>query len=305
MRKSYKTFLSLGILAASIGLGYGAYVQVQTMIDTKVAELKFNEFSDSVTKVMDYNRTYDRSVRIEHGGSLGSGVQIEDDLVITARHVIFGDDLMNETPPEKITVFISGEAYEAVVEKNSRPDDLATLRMKKPRAMYWGHIGIACSNRIDDGNPYGNPFLDPREYYTVGNPYGQNMVSRFGHLANEGFAGLVGNPYDPVTHKSEFERIQSLFATRITLDMALQPGNSGGGLFNADHQLVGIISSVNVVPPLVATFAEQPLDVRLVGTYTYAIKASAVCRFLGEEMLKNRKDVATDFLKQRDEKRKS
>lgn len=273
----------LGALAVSLALGVGAYFQIAEMIDHRVhsSELRSSTTEKAIAS-QDYdnfNRTLLLSARIEvevaGGQGLGSGTLVAPNKILTAHHVLFGEDGMRK--PEKITVVIGGKRYNGKVGKQEMPSDLASVTLDES-VPEWKGIRLSCDDKA----------VTKEEYYAIGHPHGMDKVVRYGHLAASGWAGTPFNPFDPITEKASFELFQNLFKHRYTYDIHLQPGNSGGGMFDSKGNLVGVVSSVNVVPALKAKgfaivdgeFSEIPVQVLLTGGFTYVIKASTVCSFI-------------------------
>ena len=146
---------------------------------------------------------------------LGSGVLIsKDGLVMTAAHVV-------QTADQVEVEFLSGEKTWAKVVTSSPWEDLALLHLEAPpKKIRPARIGD--SDQVEIGDPV----------FVVGTPYGLSHSLSAGHISarhggdhKEGApAGLPGE----------------LFQT----DAAINQGNSGGPMFNADGEVIGIVSHI-------------------------------------------------------------
>ena len=145
-------------------------------------------------------------VEVKTGFGQGSGVIIEPQgLIITNNHVVQG-----QTRVEVVNA--SGESMSAEVIRTNEFQDLAVLRPA-------GDVGPGIQ-LVDDA--VGPPEIGA-PVFAIGSPFGfQNTVT----------AGVV-----------------SAFRTDdgrplIQFDAPVNPGNSGGGLFNLEGRLVGIPTSI-------------------------------------------------------------
>lgn len=152
----------------------------------------------------------------EQDSGAGSGVILTNDgYIVTNNHVIAG--------AERITVYLQdGTQYEAKLVGTDSFTDLAVIKVEAenlPAAV------IGTSSDVQVGETV----------YAIGNPLGvlTSSVSR----------GII----------SGLDRTIEVEGTSMTLmqtDAAVNPGNSGGGLFNINGQLIGIVNaksaSINV-----------------------------------------------------------
>jgi len=146
--------------------------------------------------------------------SLGSGVIIDEDAdILTALHVV--------ADATRITVtFADGLTVEAKVFATQPDNDIAGLRAL-------GHpdnMAIATM-----GNP--NNLTVGEDAIVIGNPFG---LSR--SLSTGVISGLHRTIQPPGAAKPMTELIQ--------FDASVNPGNSGGPLFNRDGDVVGIVSGL-------------------------------------------------------------
>ena len=146
--------------------------------------------------------------------ALGSGVIIDEDAdILTALHVV-GD-------ATKITVtFADGLTVEAKIFAKQADNDIAGIRAL-------GHPDNMTVATL--GNPNGLNVGD--DAIVIGNPFG---LSR--SLSTGVISGLHRSIQPPGAEKPMTELIQ--------FDAAVNPGNSGGPLFNRDGDVVGIVSGL-------------------------------------------------------------
>ena len=146
--------------------------------------------------------------------SLGSGVIIDEDAdILTALHVV--------TDATKITVtFADGSTYEAQIFARQPDNDIAGIRaMGHPDQMTIATMGNANALNVGD------------DAIVIGNPFG---LSR--SLSTGVISGLHRSIQPPGADKPMTELIQ--------FDASVNPGNSGGPLFNRDGDVVGIVSGL-------------------------------------------------------------
>ncbi|HEV2009777.1 MAG TPA: trypsin-like peptidase domain-containing protein [Candidatus Limnocylindria bacterium] len=146
--------------------------------------------------------------------SLGSGVIIDDAAdILTALHVV--------TDASKITVtFADGSTYEAQIFARQPQNDIAGIRaMGHPDQMAIATMGNANALNVGD------------DAIVIGNPFG---LSR--SLSTGVISGLHRSIQPPGADKPMTELIQ--------FDASVNPGNSGGPLFNRDGDVVGIVSGL-------------------------------------------------------------
>ncbi len=138
----------------------------------------------------------------------GSGVIIGPHTVLTARHIIQGaNDLYIETA--------DGKRHEAIGWTVDEDNDCG-LMFFDPRDKFDSVLEFADSNDLQVGDIT----------FIVGSPYGKELF-------NTVTFGIV----------SGLNRRISFFGTcgLITSDTAVNPGNSGGPVFNTQGQMIGIV----------------------------------------------------------------
>jgi S1-C subfamily serine protease len=145
---------------------------------------------------------------------LGSGVIFDEDAdILTALHVV--------NDATRITVtFSDGSTYEAKIFARQPDNDIAGIRaLGHPDPMAVATLGNANALNIGD------------DAIVIGNPFG---LSR--SLSTGVISGLHRTIQPPGADKPMTELIQ--------FDASVNPGNSGGPLFNRDGDVVGIVSGL-------------------------------------------------------------
>src|SRR5438105_1257563 len=146
--------------------------------------------------------------------SLGSGVVFDADAdILTALHVVNDAD--------KITVtFADGSTFEAKIFARQPDNDIAGIRaLGHPDQLAVATLGNANALNVGD------------DAIVIGNPFG---LSR--SLSTGVISGLHRSVQPPGADKPMTELIQ--------FDASVNPGNSGGPLFNRDGDVVGIVSGL-------------------------------------------------------------
>lgn len=176
----------------------------------EVAEL----VKDSVVEINTEYTTQSMWFQYVNGGA-GSGVILsEDGYVVTNAHVIMNED--ETATADSVTVRLAnGEEYKAEIKGYDTESDIAVLKIDAT-----GLEPVQCGN--SDNLAVGE------EVIVVGNPLGE-------------LGGTVTNGIVSAT-----EREISVNGTKMTLiqtNAAVNPGNSGGGMFNMEGKLVGIVNA--------------------------------------------------------------
>lgn len=171
------------------------------------------------------------------GTSLGSGSIVSPNgLAITCYHVVDSE--------KKVTVVLgTGETYEAVVVAVDRDLDMALLQLPK-RGTKYNFSKIA--SRIEEGDT-AITFTNP---HGIRNSITQGIVSKIDTFG----------PYS----KDSFTLFDALVA----------PGSSGGGIFNIDGELIGMVDAV---------FTQ--------GSLMLGVKASDLSKFLNNYLNKHSKVI--------------
>ncbi len=145
----------------------------------------------------------------------GSGVILSTDgYVITNNHVICGDD--GVTPADTITVRLTnGEEYKAELIGTDADSDIAILKIEAE-----GLSPAVCGN--SDKLVVGESVL------AVGNPLGE-----LGGTQTEGIISALDREID----------VNGTTMTLLQTSAAVNPGNSGGALFNMRGELIGVVNA--------------------------------------------------------------
>lgn len=151
--------------------------------------------------------------RVVNISGLGSGVVVSaDGLVLTAAHVVQSADRIRVR-------FVDGEDVDARVIASEPAADVALLKLDRlPPSGGVARLGDSSKMRVGD------------EVFVVGAPYGMSHTLTVGHVSGR---------HHPHTVSGEFLEGE-LFQT----DAAVNQGNSGGPMFNADGEVVGIVSHI-------------------------------------------------------------
>lgn len=158
-------------------------------------------------------------VSTQQGGSQGSGVIIDDDgNIVTNNHVVAG------AGEGEVRVTLSdGRIFAASIVGTDPTTDLAVIRLDDAP----DDLTPAAFGDSDDVT-VGEAVL------AVGNPLG---------LANTATTGIVSALDRPVS-TSEQGSADTVVTNAIQIDAAVNPGNSGGPLFDAQGRVIGITSSI-------------------------------------------------------------
>lgn len=152
------------------------------------------------------------------GEAEGSGVIADaDGNIITNNHVVAG------AQDDKVQVTLSdGRIYTADVVGTDTTTDLAVIRLQDPPD------DLSPAAMAEKTPTVGDPVM------AVGNPLG---------LANTVTTGIVSALDRPVS-TTESGSSETVVTNAIQIDAAVNPGNSGGPLFNAAGEVIGITSSI-------------------------------------------------------------
>lgn len=152
------------------------------------------------------------------GGGQGSGVIVDDEgHIVTNNHVVAGAQ-------GKVQVTLTdGRLFEASVVGTDPTTDLAVIKLDDaPDDLVAAALGD--SAKVEVG----------QSVMAVGNPLG---------LANTVTTGIVSAVDRPVSTSAE-DGSQATVTNAIQIDAAVNPGNSGGPLFDAQGRVIGINSSI-------------------------------------------------------------
>ena len=163
------------------------------------------------TEQMSSSQTWFGGYYVQSGA--GSGVIIsQDGYILTCAHVVSGATSV------KVQLNGSDESYDATVVGQDSTSDIAVLKID---AAGLNPAVIGDSDALAVGEVA----------VAVGNPLGT--------LSNTVTDGIVSALNRQVT-------VQNNDMTLIQTDASISPGNSGGGLFNAEGDLIGIVNAKSV-----------------------------------------------------------
>jgi putative serine protease PepD len=158
-------------------------------------------------------------VTTAQGEAQGSGV-----IVDTEGHVVTNNHVVSGAQDDQVTVTLTdGRILTADVVGTDPTTDLAVIQLQDaPDDLTAAALGD--SSEITVGDPV----------MAVGNPLG---------LANTVTTGIVSALDRPVS-TTESGAAEAVVTNAIQIDAAVNPGNSGGPLFDAEGRVIGITSSI-------------------------------------------------------------
>lgn len=157
-------------------------------------------------------------VRTAQGAGTGSGVIVDDE-----GHVLTNDHVVGDAVDGGLQVTLSdGRVYEATIVGLDPTTDLAVIQLvDAPDDLTPAVLGD--SDALDVGEAV----------MAVGNPLGLDSTVT---------TGIVSALHRPVSTSDGAD--ETVVTNAIQIDAAVNPGNSGGPLFDASGQVVGITSSI-------------------------------------------------------------
>lgn len=156
-----------------------------------------------------------------NGASAGSGVIIDDKgHILTNDHVIAGSD-------ELFVTLHDGRIFEAEVAGTDSATDLAVLTLKNPPEDLT-IAQFADSTQIVVGQPVS----------AIGNPLGLSFTM------TSGIVSALDRPVQTLNDQARSLEAARVVTNAIQLDAAVNPGNSGGPVFDENGRVVGIASSI-------------------------------------------------------------
>ncbi len=145
--------------------------------------------------------------------SSGSGVIIsEDGYILTCHHVV-------ENAVSVTVTLNSGKSYMATLVGSDENSDLAVIRIKAENGEKFVYAEQGCSADLVVGE----------RVVAIGNPLGT-------------LGGTVTDGIISATERS-IQTSDSVTMTLLQTNAAINSGNSGGGLFNLDGKLIGIVNA--------------------------------------------------------------
>ncbi len=226
-RKSVVWVLLLGALLWPAGVR-AELPDRYTLADLKLLERAFQELAENVRPsvvaiqtyvIPDPARTGHRFFKIPR--NRGSGFVIDSDgYIATNRHVLEDSDLIQVRLHD-------GRAFEATVRQSDLRSDLAVIKIDAQdlRPIEWGDLENLKVNQwcFAVGNPFGLAGGDGRLSITYG------VVSALGRNLTEQLAVNWDIQY---------------YGNLIETSTAINPGYSGGPLFNVDGEVIGIVTAI-------------------------------------------------------------
>ncbi len=185
--------------------------------DTKHQEISelFQQVNKSVVLIYAFGRDTSKpgakNLKIEK--EIGSGVVIsEDGLIMTASHVVHIADRV-------IVKFLDGGKTDAEILSSVPQADVALIKLKNvPIDLSVAELGD--SDKVKTGE----------KIFVVGAPYGIDHTLSVGYIS-----GRLNKDHV----------VQTIVPTELLqVDAAVNPGNSGGPVFNMKGQVVGIVSHI-------------------------------------------------------------
>jgi serine protease Do len=152
--------------------------------------------------------------------SLGSGIIIDPEgLIVTNYHVVRN---AHENNGKIRVIFNTGKEYRAHVVGLDSRSDIALLKITSKKNEHFPYVRWNKKENIRVGDIV----------FAIGNPYGLNSTVTQGIVSavKRGINTIEEGP----THVSDW----------IQTDAAVNIGNSGGGLFNMDGELVGLTTTI-------------------------------------------------------------
>ncbi len=158
------------------------------------------------------NTSYPSSMGYNSTGSTGSGVIISDTgYILTCNHVV------EDAAAIQVTLN-SGSVYTAALVGADASSDLAVIKITPREEEPLTYVEQGCSSDLVVGE----------NVVAIGNPLGMGLTAT---------TGIVSATERNITMSDGTQM------TLIQTDAAINSGNSGGGLFNLDGQLIGIVNA--------------------------------------------------------------
>jgi S1-C subfamily serine protease len=146
-----------------------------------------------------------------HVATVGSGILVSaDGLVVTAAHLVHAASVIE-------VQFATGEAVPALIVASEPSADVSLLKVERvPDGAVVAVLGDSDRARIGD------------PVFVIGAPYGLTRTLSVGHLSGRLKPGQVSSGFE--------------LAEFLQTDAAINQGNSGGPLFSAAGEILGIVS---------------------------------------------------------------
>ena len=147
----------------------------------------------------------------------GTGFHVRDGYIVTARHAVEQEEAGKSTIPQEIRILTATlEELPATLTGVSAFLDIAVYRVNGDGPATRMAASVFAQQEPEPGD----------EVFTVGYPLGWGPAVGFGRIGNP-------NTFLPTVDSRLFQ-----------LDLSACSGNSGGGLFNADGEVVGVMHAI-------------------------------------------------------------
>ena len=209
MRQKIKTRAAALALAVALCISQlCANASAATLVVIDLADM-VDEISPSVVEVFTETKQVSSWFQEYVTEGAGSGVVLtEDGYIVTNHHVIDGASAI------KVRLS-SGQTYTAILTGTDEKTDLAVIKINAS--------GLTAATLADSSSVRVGNFV-----IAIGNPLGE-----LGGTVTEGI----------ISAKDREITIDGKSMTLLQTSAAVNPGNSGGGLFNLDGELVGVVNA--------------------------------------------------------------
>lgn len=203
--KKWEIVLTMALLCALLLSGKASAASLVTLDLAEIVDQTAPSVVEMFTEIKQVSSWFQEYVT----EGAGSGVVLtEDGYIVTNRHVIDGASTV------KVRLN-NGQTYPAAVTGKDAKTDLAVLKIDAE--------GLTAAKLADSSQTRVGDFV-----IAIGNPLGE-----LGGTVTEGIVSSLGREIT----------IDGQTMTLLQTSAAVNPGNSGGGLFNLDGELVGVVSA--------------------------------------------------------------
>lgn len=224
-----------GLITLALGAGAVASGAVSIPSDANISSIDSNKNNSGDSKPLVTSDTADwESVskkvsssvvsiqtQLQGGVAAGSGAIIDakNGYIITNNHVV-------ESAKTIYVTLSNGQIYEASLKGNDATTDIAVIKLNKvPDGLT--AVSFGDSDKLNVGEPT----------MAIGNPLG------YANSASTGIISALNRPVS-VASDSSGDANNNVVTNAIQVDAAVNQGNSGGPLFNASGEVIGITSSI-------------------------------------------------------------
>lgn len=224
-----------GLITLALGAGAVASGAVSIPSDASISSIDSNKNSGGDSKPLVTSDTADwESVskkvsssvvsiqtQLQGGVAAGSGAIIDakNGYIITNNHVV-------ESAKTIYVTLSNGQIYEASLKGADATTDIAVIQLNKvPDGLT--AVSFGDSDKLAVGEPT----------MAIGNPLG------YANSASTGIISALNRPVS-VASDSSGDANDNVVTNAIQVDAAVNQGNSGGPLFNASGEVIGITSSI-------------------------------------------------------------